>query len=221
MTHNSITINGFNSVDDYNLILIDKDVGTSERTIVSVSIPYSNTPLFFDFSDVLGVPIFNAKSISYTFAIRASTENEMFEKYQAVRNWLLCSQVMELYDSDLEDYFYTARCKSVAKISRISKNTATFTAEFTVNPLMTKTTPTTHTYEVTTSSVVELENQSVNYVCPAVTCTSDFTVSFGGSTYSFATGTSTNDDMMIPTEVTEITLTGTGVITLSYHEEAI
>ena len=132
----SITFQDKNSYKDFNLTLSSKDVASAERKIVSVEIPYNNTPLSFDFSNIYGKPIYNSRTLSYTFSITEKTEKDLFDKYREVRNWLLSQGVSELCDHDYPDYHFEARCNKVSSLTRIGKTTGTIQAEFTANPFM-------------------------------------------------------------------------------------
>ena len=129
-----IIFNGKNSYDDMKLILSDKNMGALALKRVSVQIPYNNKPLNFDYSDIYGKPTFEERKISYTFTISEKSEEEMFEKYNQLCEWLYCG-IAELTDNDItEDYHYTARVTNVSELQRISKKVGKVVVDFAVNP---------------------------------------------------------------------------------------
>ena len=130
-----INYNGKNSYIDFGLIMTDKNMGELERERIIETIPYCNFPLTFDFSDAMGV-IYKERKITYTFVISSQSENDLFRKYAEICNWLMPSNIGQLSDSDMGEFYYIARCLKISALKRISARTGSVSVDFAANPYM-------------------------------------------------------------------------------------
>lgn len=177
MIHNSITFGDINSVTDMGIIITDKSSGGAQRQLVTTSVPYSNKPLAFDFSDIFGSPIYSAKDITYTFTIIENCESGLFDKHRKAREWLLSCGLNQLWDSDNNGYYYVARCTKVSDLKRISKRVGSFVATFVADPFMR-----TIDYNIKTwDSLIFNQNDNLNL--------RDYTATTAGKTYDIYNNT--------------------------------
>lgn len=130
-----ISYNGKNSYADFGLIMTDKNMGGLERKRIIETIPYCNFPLTFDFSDIMGA-IYKERKITYTFVISSQSENDLFRKYAEICNWLMPSNIGQLSDSDMGEFYYIARCLQISALKRISARTGSVSVDFAANPYM-------------------------------------------------------------------------------------
>lgn len=97
----SLTINNKNSYTDFNLYISKKEIGLPNKKIITQDIPFKNG--HYDFSNYLGYPTYDNRTISYTFDIVADDlENEKSK----ILNWLFNVNNDEIYDSEISDYHF-------------------------------------------------------------------------------------------------------------------
>lgn len=131
-----IKFGGRDSKRDLELILTDADIGSVQLKTVDVSIPYTNRPLTYDFSQICGEPIYQPRKLTFTFALKALTARSWQDKYRKVCEWLIRQPKGELYFDVIRDFHFTARCDQVNVSRMLNDHVGEITAEFTADPLM-------------------------------------------------------------------------------------
>ena len=134
----------------------------------------------------------------------------------SIANMLHGQKVKIKFDKD-SDYYYYGRI-SVAYVK--TKSMGEILIEALCEPYKYKTLPTTQSFNVAGSQVVNLLNDRMR-AFPKITTTAPFTVTHDGITYSF--GTITDQQSVIPLieGANELTLSGTGTITFEWQEGAL
>lgn len=131
-----IKFGGRDSKKDLGLILTDADIGSVQLKTVDVSIPYTNRPLTYDFSQICGEPIYQPRKLTFTFALKALTARSWQDRYRKVCEWLIRQPRGELYFDVIRDFHFTARCDRVSVSRMLNDHVGEITAEFTADPLM-------------------------------------------------------------------------------------
>lgn len=131
-----IKFGGRDSKRDLGLILTDANIGSVQLKTVDVSIPYTNRPLTYDFSQICGEPIYQPRKLTFTFALKAITARSWQDGYRKVCEWLIRQPRGELHFDVIRDFHFTARCDQVSVSRMLNDHVGEITAEFTADPLM-------------------------------------------------------------------------------------
>ncbi len=180
----TITLNGV-STDDLGIWVSDADYGEINAQQQFVELPFRSG--YINFSRMGGVQFFEARKISYTFAMRADTPDLLSAKIQTVRNWLYSIGTGYLLDGYFVGWRFTnVQCISIdtPNYKNDARTHATIRAEFLCDPQIEST-------DGVRDQIITLagKNITAHILKNAVLCTtytnygaSDMTVSVDGTT---------------------------------------
>ena len=218
---------------EYGLRLIER-VGNppTEKEI------YENIPFMqgeYDFSDVLGVRVFNNRELTYVFEqIEYDYQSRKVDE-TVLSNWLLRSRRQELYDDYDKGYYYIAKCKTVESVDNYhgTQYKITFDAQpFMIGELEegndiwdtfnfeldvaqdTK-------YTVNGTEVITIINGGSNLVQPTIQASNPMTVIKGSKTYSIPEGQSKSYEFNLDVGENKLTIQGNGTIEFLFYKELI
>ena len=84
-----IEIDGKNSLENFGLLMLkDSDRGGIVKKTNFFTIPYSNSPLKNDYSDISGEPIFEMRLLRYHFRIIGENQAELQRRYNDFVNFV-------------------------------------------------------------------------------------------------------------------------------------
>lgn len=132
-----IKMGGKHSLKDFGAFITqDTTRDDVKKKVVMVNIPYSNNPLAYDFSEIAGEPIYNARTLTYNFKMKANDRGTLNKRYSAMKNHFLSCKDKALYDSAYPKHHFTAKCIAVSDISYEKPQTGRFSITFTANPYL-------------------------------------------------------------------------------------
>lgn len=191
--------------------------------VLSVDNPFPETKI--DFLDIkgrngklktsVGDTVYNNKTIQITLGIRKLSNLKKF--FQDLANDLLGNNVKLTPDS-YDGWSFDSYITSFTDYE-LSLTLGKVVLNFDAFPFAIKDTDTVVTTTVTDSTNITLSNSRM-IVMPKVSCTSDFTITQGTSTWSVSTNTSGVflEGFKLYKGDTTITATGAGDITFTYRE---
>lgn len=167
-----------------------------------------------DISKILtGHMQYNRRTITMEFSIMGA--REMWpEKHSDILD-LLHGQEMDLILDDDPEYCYTGLL-SVSGFDP-QKVTSGVTITMDVEPYKTRIKPTKRTFTVSGSLKADVTTTR-KPVCPLITASSAMKMTFGGQTYSLASGENVLDDVILRGGSNTFTFTGNGTVSFEYRE---
>lgn len=206
---NGVKFGDKHSIDDWDLLMIDKSIPDAEPKTIDVDIAGSHGKL--DLSEWTGEVLYNNRTLTFVFDIFDSPSNWWPLKRQ-ISNYLHGKKLKIVLDQD-DGYYYYGRCK-VADFSN-ETTVAHITIECDCEPFIYK-------KEVTTKSITGtgtlILSNSKKRVMPKITSTSSMQFVFEGKSF-VVNGTLQSPDIILKEgeNIIEVT-SGTGTLTATYQE---
>lgn len=101
MSINGITINDKNSFVDFNIYIAEKKIEPPNKQSIVERVPFQQG--FYDFSNMLGFPTFEDRTIMYKFDIVAE---DLESEKNKILNWLFNVNNANIYDDDIQNYHF-------------------------------------------------------------------------------------------------------------------
>ena len=230
-----ITYNNKHSFNDLGLTILNtRVIETPSKIKVTQTIPFSN--ITYDFSNLYGSNCYTERKLEYEFLIKANSSVQLEFKRMQIENWLLSSNgKSELFDDNIEGYYYNAECISTdfEDMNNIGKLKAIFTAypfkissEYEGNNLWdsfnfeldvlqdTK-------FTVNGTSSVSIYNSSVIDVEPEIIASNGFEITLDNKKYTVETGVSKDYRFKLKSGINNLTLKGNGTIEFKFRKEVL
>lgn len=213
-----------------------RDIDFPEKTKIIASVPFSNQ--VYDFSTMYGDQAYSERKVKYVLNV-IDPSNFTAQRMQALKtkliNWLMKpNRKVPLYDDTITGYHFLGEVQSENSIEdnfRYGELTITFTCY----PFMIKDLAEGNDiwddfnfetdvaqnveYDITGSKTITLINVGIQTAYPSVTCSSNMTISVGGTVYQLKAGVSTG--LPLAVDANTLTIAGNGHIKLDWHREVI
>ena len=207
--NNGVKFGDKHSIDDWDLLMVNKSIGDAEPKFIDVDIPGANSKL--DLSEWTGDILYNNRTLVFDFDIYDSPSNWWLLKRQ-ITNYLHGKKLKIILDQD-KGYYYYGRCK----VSNFSNETtvAHISIECDCEPFKYKNEITTKT--ITGTGTLNLSNAR-KPVMPTITSTGSMQFTFENKTFT-VNGTLQSPDIILKEgdNILEV-ITGTGTLTATYRE---
>ena len=230
-----ITYNNKHSFRDLGITILNtRVIETPSKIKITETIPFSN--ITYDFSNLYGGNCYTERKLEYEFLIKANSSTQLEFKRMQIENWLLSSNgKSELFDDNIEGYYYNAECISTdfEDMNNIGKLKAIFTAypfkissEYEGNNLWdsfnfeldvlqdTK-------FTVNGTSSVSIYNSSVIDIEPEIIASNGFEITLDNKKYTVETGVSKDYRFKLKSGINNLTLKGNGIIEFRFRKEVL
>ena len=230
-----ITYNNKHSFNDLGLTILNtRVIETPSKIKITETIPFSN--ITYDFSNLYGGNCYTERKLEYEFLIKANSSVQLEFKRMQIENWLLSSNgKSELFDDNIEGYYYNAECISTdfEDINNIGKLKAVFTAypfkissEYEGNNLwdsfnFEKDILQDTKFIVNGVSNVTIYNSSIVDVEPVVLASSGFEITLNNKKYVVEAGTGKDYRFKLKKGTNNLTLKGNGSIEFKFRKEVL
>lgn len=228
--------NNKKSYDDFNLTVVDVEVGYPSVNVISQSIPYMNGT--YDFSSLYGGQTYSNRTITIKAAVNDLVDlsrTRLSMTYVNIVNWLFNSGIA-LLKIDFNEYLFSGRVVNVSTLEDFLSSAA-ITISFDCYPFRVS-----EKYEgddiwdvfnfeldyaqdtkfsVTNSRNIVVYNPSATRITPAVICSDNFTIIKNNTTYNFNAGTTTDFRFSLDIEQNDLTLVGNGTIEFKFKKEVM
>lgn len=207
--NNGVKFGDKHSINDWDLLMTNKNIEDAEPKIIEIEIPGSNGKL--DLSEWTGEVLYNNRTLTFNFDIFDSPSNWWTLK-QEITKYIHGKKLKIVLDQD-NKYYYYGRCK-VADFSN-ETTVAHLTIECDCEPFKYKN-------EVTTESITGtgplILSNSKKSVMPKITSTQSMEFTFEGKSF-VVNGTLQSPDIILKEgeNIIEVT-SGAGTLTATYQE---
>ena len=217
MIETGVSFGNIHSFHDLDLILSAVELAPAVPKTNYVDIPGADGSL--DFTEAHGEVKYSDRTHKFTLTMNPSSdlsEAAWEAKKMEVSNRLNGFGCKITLDKD-PDYYWKGRCS--VDSYKTSKRVRQIVVSVRVRPYKLKQAETVATFDLTKSArIVSLINARRS-VCPVITCTNDNTVvSMGGNTVTFNAGTHQNLGIRLTEGINELSISGSGHITVTYQE---
>lgn len=201
----------YDLVDDLNIWTKNYSIGEASPRTVSVDVPYRNGSL--DLTEALGGVTYRNRTLKFTLAIIERDYLASYNRLNKLFNGKRCTLKLQ----GENDYYYTGR----AEIGTLRSDRMRFNTVLTVDaePFKYKATETVVTVLGSYGGTnVTLENSEMP-VKPYFLAGSAMTISCGNVTHNLTANQEVRfDDIILTEPETQITVTGSGNLTIRYRE---
>lgn len=207
--NNGVKFGEKHSIDDWDLLMINKSIGDAEPKTIEVDVPGANSKL--DLSEWTGEVLYNNRTLIFNFDIYDSPSNWWNLKRQ-ITNYLHGKKLKIILDQD-NSYYYYGRCK----VTEFSNETtvAHITIECDCEPFIYKNEITTKT--ITGTGTLNLSNAKKR-VMPTITSSESMQFTFEDKIFT-VNGTLQSPDIILKEgdNIFEV-ISGAGTLTVTYQE---
>lgn len=236
-----ISFNGKSSTDFGLETLVDRTIGLPNRTLIPVTMPYSNDIL--DLSSYYGIPLYTERTLQYTFLLpNFTTKQSLNDFYGQLQSWLYSPMgKVPLIDGADPMHYFMAQVVSAPTRTEIT-DTGTITVSFTgypyryesrdvgsdewdtfdfVNDVAQAT-----TFAVSGSLAISIINASQTASLPIITTSDNITIKdSSGNSFEFLKGandqTEVADQMFLKIGENDFTITGNADVDFHWQNEVI
>lgn len=236
-----ISFNGKSSTDFGLETLVDRKIGLPNRTLIPVTMPYSNNIL--DLSSYYGIPLYTERTLQYTFLLpNFTTKQSLNDFYSQLQSWLYSPMgKAPLIDGADPMHYFMAQVVNAPTRTELT-DTGTITVSFTgypyryesrnansdewdtfdfVNDVAQAT-----KFTVSGSLAVSIINTSQIASLPIITTSNNITIKdSSGNSFKLLKGandqTKVADQMFLKIGENDFTITGNADVDFHWRNEAI
>ncbi len=211
---NGVKFGDKHSINDWNLLLVSKNIESPKIKKIEVEIPGSDSVK--DLTDVFGIKYYN-RDLIFDFDIFSDYSN-WWELHKDISNYLHGKKLKITLDQD-NQYYYYGRCE-ISSFSN-TKNVAHISILCNCEPYKFKLAETVKTYDVIEGEVCIFSNL-FKEVVPTISIENDIIFKFEDVQYSLSAGTHKNLNISLKegNNTFEI-ISGSGNLTLTYQEASL
>lgn len=207
------------SNDDFGATVRERKISAPKKKSIKETVPFSN--ITYDFSKINGEIYWEERELEYVLEMIADTPEELEEQKTDLGSWLMNVFEEKLIDPFILDYYFLATFSGIDFEDEVEKCTVTVT--FTAYPYKIANNPRVYNINLTTTAqTVQILNNSSHRITPTFKNTVPVTVTKGNTTFSFSTGETTNEEFMLETGTTMLSVkstSGTGTLQIYFYEE--
>lgn len=235
-----IIINNKKSYEDFGLYLKSFKVYPPEPNIVQIQIPFSNGAMDFSTIGSMGEVTYKKRKIEIEFQLPKLNQEQLSTRYSQILEWLYTGGNVNgeqklIYTNDSSNY-YLAKIESAGDLDNFLRF-GILKLEFMVQPLKYKIdefgddiwddinfetdymSPT-NQFTISGTTALQIGNGGMN-VSPVITSTAVMTLTFEEKSYNLVSGENFLYDLRLKNGINELTINGTGTITLSFREQRL
>lgn len=200
-----LIIDGIGSLDDFGASVAERRISPPKKKSIKETVPYSNTT--YDFSKINGELYWEERTLEYVLELLAVSAEELEEKMQPLRAWLMNVHEAELHDPFIQNYHFLATYEDM-EIDDSEIEKATITVTFTAYPYMIADVKRICIYNLkaNVAQTVKIINRSSHRIVPTFKCDAEFTVLMGNTSYGIPAGETTDASFMLEPDANTLTL---------------
>lgn len=211
---NGVKFGDKHSVDDWQLLLVSKNIESPEIKKIEVDVPGGDGVK--DLTDIFGIKYYN-RELLFDFDI-FDDYTSWWELHRKISNYLHGKKLKIILDAD-KDYYYYGRCK-ISSFSN-NKSVAHISISCDCEPYKYKHEKTIVSYDVVENKTYVFNNL-FKEVIPKITLTDALNFEYEGVLYSYGAGTHENLNISLKEGINEFKIiSGSGTLTLSYQEASL
>lgn len=211
---NGVKFGDKHSIDDWDLLLVSKNIESPEPKTLEVEIPGADG--IKDLSEFFGLKYYN-RNLTFDFDIFASN-TDWWELHSKISNYLHGKKLKIILDVD-SDYYYYGRCK-ITEFSN-THNVAHITINCDCDPYKYKIQETKDVKYIEPNKICTFYNVG-REVIPIIETDCNFSFEYEGIQYSFIPGKHKNLNISLKAGINDIKIiSGVGKISFSYQEASL
>lgn len=205
---------------DYEASVAERRIIKPKKKSIKETVPFSNVT--HDFSAIHGELYWGETELEYVFEITADSAEELEEKKQPFRDWIMNVMNAELHDPFIKDYHFLATFSDIEEDdSEIEKST--ITVKFTAYPYMISDFKRVYTFPLTVAeTTVKITNNSSHRITPTLKTDVECVVKKGNSSFGIPAGEITDEQFMLSPGSSELSICstgGSGTLKIEFYEE--
>lgn len=180
------------SLDDFGASMAFRTISHPAKKEIKETVPFSNRT--YDFSKINGEQYWNERELQFVFEITANNPEDLEHKKYRFSNWVMNVFNEEIHDPFDQEFHYLGTFSDLEYDDEECVEKTTATVSFMAYPYKIANKATNFVVVVPANSrkTVNVLNDSGHRIVPAVTTERAVTIEKNGSSYVFASGTSSN-----------------------------
>lgn len=214
----SVVIGNKDSFYDYEASMKEREIGDPKKKSIKETVPFSNA--IYDFSKIDGEIYWDERVLTYVFEITADSPEELEEKKQKFKAWIMNVHEEDLYDPYIEYYHFVATFDDIScDDSEIEKSTITVT--FTAYPYMVANQKTSHKALIKRLSFtrIQIENNSSHRIVPIFRSDNPFIVTINHDSHNLQAGETSDSSIVLEVGSNEVDFMGDHSVDGEYYVE--
>lgn len=208
----------YHTVDDWNLILNAKKIDTPEPKVIKVKVDGRDGDLNLSRA-LTGTMKFENREASFTFIVTEGTQAEREALISEITN-IIHGNELQIIEPDDPDHYLLGEC-SVTDVFN-DRAYGAFTIEADCDPYRYAIQEVNRILSLTDTEVeILLNNTGRKTVTPTLIVSDNVNLSFETSEVALGRGTYKLTNLALPPGITEVTVTGSGTLTISYREAVL
>lgn len=236
MDERFINFDSKSSLDDFNCVISEANVGLPEKNKTRIQIP--NTNLYYDYAKIFG-DVYSERTLEYTFLIcdvNALNTVELEHRKGMIANWLIPGSQHLLQDSAIPGYYFKAEVQSTPEYTD-NIDYAFFKVSFTCYPFRIRNfeegediwdtfdfdndVAQNTSFNISGSKKILLINTGVTVLSPGINVTGSVTIAMNDEAKSFAAGSYTDTGLVLERGENVVNFIGSGTVQFHFTKEVI
>lgn len=229
-----IDFNDKNSFDDFDLVIINKELSPPPKLKIKQSVPFMQGS--YDFSLINGEQTYEERELIYNFHLEETSKEMLNIKKIQLLDWLMNTNgKLKLFDESIVGYYFIAECEEVKfnekdfhsilatkfsaypfKISESDEGDPYWDPINFLTDTMQRL-----QYTVINSLQINIINQSVISIAPKITSSTNMQIKMRNITLNVIAGTNKDSRFLLLPGTNELEIIGTGSISFSFFREVL
>lgn len=236
MDERFINFDSKSSLDDFNCVINEANVGLPEKSKTRIQIP--NTSLYYDYANIFG-DVYSERTLEYAFLIcdvNALNTIELEHRKGMIANWLIPGSQHLLQDSAIPGYYFKAEVQSSPEYTD-NTDYAFFKVSFTCYPFRIRNfeegkdiwdtfdfdndVAQDTSFSISGSQKILLINTGSTVLSPGINVTGNLSITMNDETKTFTSGSYTDTGLVLERGKNVVNLSGSGTVQFHFTKEVI
>lgn len=236
MDERYIKFDSKSSLDDFNCVINEANVGLPDKSKTRIQIP--NTSIYYDYANIFG-DVYSERTLEYTFLIcdiNALNTTELEHRKGLLANWLIPGSQHLLQDSTIPGYYFKAEVQSAPEYTD-NTDYAFLKVSFICYPFRIRNfeegqdiwdtfdfdndVAQDTSFNVSGSQNILLINTGATVLSPEIDVTGSVTVTMNDETKTFTAGNYTDTGLVLDRGENVVNLSGSGTVHFHFTKEVI
>lgn len=215
--YDSLIIDGIDSLIKFGLYISSSNVDAPIIRNNRQTVPGMHGS--YDYSDIYGEPIYEDRTLSYTFDFISRNRAEMEEQRQKVMSWFYSIRNKKICDTkDLRHYWLGSISEAQWQGDNLE---AQLIVKFTVYPFAIALNQTDNVYNISSSGEVIVTNTSSHRISPIIETSSNIIIKKGNSSITIQKGIFESEDFYLEPGDNKFTIQNSSTVHFKYYEEVL
>lgn len=232
-----ITLNGKHSFKDFGLLMQNFEIGSPNKSKVTVKVPYSSRQV--DFSTIMGFQPYERRTLTFEFGFFNDYDMvQLQDKRIQILNWLMETNGDSIIEFDLiKNYYFMGEVVVGPEVEMAWNSTGTLKLTIDAHPFkiakllegndvwdnfnFTSDIAQNVEYNIVGSANISIYNVGFNPIEPIIITDNNMALSIGDVTYQLVSGNNSLDGLVLNVGENSVKIVGTGHVKFEFRKEVL